>query len=143
MNWGYKILFVYIAFVLGILLMVYKSSTQKVDLVTADYYARELKYQDKIDETTRANALSLPVKCEIINGDLTITFPKDFAGKKLSGQVVLYCPSNENKDLITPFSIEDSILTIHLPAANKGLHEIQISWMAESLKYYFQQKLFI
>ena len=49
MNWGYKILFVYIAFIAGILLMVFKSSTQKRDLVTADYYAKELKYQERID----------------------------------------------------------------------------------------------
>jgi len=40
MNWGYKILFVYIAFVAGILAMVFGSSSQKVDLVTPDYYAK-------------------------------------------------------------------------------------------------------
>ena len=61
MNWGYKILFVYIAFVAGILAMVFGSSSQKVDLVTPDYYAKELKYQDKIDELGRVAALSAPV----------------------------------------------------------------------------------
>ena len=50
MNWGYKILLVYLIFILGILFMVFKSSTQKTDLVTTDYYAKELKYQEKIDE---------------------------------------------------------------------------------------------
>jgi hypothetical protein len=60
MNWGYKILFVYLAFVAGILLMVFKSSIQKRDLVTPDYYAKELKYQQRIDAVKKTQALSAP-----------------------------------------------------------------------------------
>ena len=78
MNWGYKILVVYIVFVLAILFMVFKSSMQKTDLVTTDYYAKELKYQQKIDEIKRADALSAPVKYEIKDNELIIVFPKDF-----------------------------------------------------------------
>ena len=62
MNWGYKILTVYIIFIAGILLLVFKSSTQNQDLVTKDYYEQELKYQQVIDATERANALSSEVK---------------------------------------------------------------------------------
>ena len=51
MNWGYKILMVYVIFIAGILLLVFKSSSQNQDLVTEDYYEQELKYQQKIDET--------------------------------------------------------------------------------------------
>ena len=43
MSWGTKILIVFILFVGGILFMVIKSSIQKTDLVTTDYYAKELK----------------------------------------------------------------------------------------------------
>src|SRR6188768_1326970 len=99
MNWGYKILFVYIIFVLGILFMVFKSSTQKTDLVTSDYYAKELKYQEKIDEMNRVVALSAPVEYTIKDNLLIINFPADFAGKKLVGEAILYCPSDENKDI--------------------------------------------
>ena len=45
MNWGYKILTVYIIFIAGILFLVFKSSNQNQDLVTKDYYEQELKYQ--------------------------------------------------------------------------------------------------
>ena len=51
MNWGYKIMIVYLVFVAGIAVMVYNSAMQNIDLVTPDYYAKELKYQEKIDET--------------------------------------------------------------------------------------------
>ena len=58
MNWGYKILLVYAVFIAGILFLVYKASSQKMDLVTPDYYEQELKYQSQINATERANALS-------------------------------------------------------------------------------------
>ena len=76
MNWGYKILIVYAVFVTGIVFMVYKSSNEKMDLVTADYYGKELKFQQQIDETKRTDALSEEVRYEVKNNRLLIYFPK-------------------------------------------------------------------
>ena len=143
MNWGYKILVVYIVFVLGILFMVFKSSTQKTDLVTTDYYAKELKYQQKIDEINRVTALSTPVKYEIKDNELIIVFPKDFSGKQLIGEAVLYCPSDENKDVKKNFSVQDAPVIVPVPAGNKGQYELHLSWKDGTVTYYFEKKLFI
>ena len=143
MNWGTKILIVYVVFISGILFMVFKSSTQKIDLVTTDYYAKELKYQDKIDEMNRVQALSAPVEFVIKDNALIIRFPKDFAGKKLTGEAVLYCPSDENKDLKINFSVQDEPVKINIPATNKGLHELHLSWQDGGITYYFEKKIFI
>ena len=62
MSWGYKILSVYIIFVVGIMVMVFKSSMQNTDLVTPDYYEKELKYQQTIDESARTGKLSAKVE---------------------------------------------------------------------------------
>ena len=56
-NWGYKITVFYLVFIAGIMYLVIQSSRQKMDLVTTDYYAQELKYQDKIDQSKRAGEL--------------------------------------------------------------------------------------
>ena len=141
MNWGYKILFVYIAFVGGILLMVIKSSTQKKDLVIADYYAMELKYQERIDAEKRTQALSAPPKYELINQQLVISFPKEFTGKSIAGTLLLYCPSDNNKDVEQKFSTTAGTFIMPLPVKNKGLHEVQISWQSDGISYYFQNKL--
>ncbi len=143
MNWGYKILIVYIVFVLGILFMVFKSSVQKVDLVTTDYYAKELKYQQKIDEANRVNALSAPVKYEVKDNELIILFPKDFIGKILVGEAVLYCPSDENKDVKHNFSVQDSPVVMPIPAVKKGMYELHLSWQDGTVTYYFEKKIFI
>jgi hypothetical protein len=143
MNWGTKILLVYIAFIAGILFMVFKSSTQNNDLVTTDYYEKELKYQDKIDEIKRTDALSAPVEYNIKDNSLSIIFPKDFAGKKLIGEAVLYCPSDEKKDMKKSFSILDENLEMLLPAGSKGLYELHVSWQDGGVTYYFEKKIYI
>jgi hypothetical protein len=143
MNWGTKILIVYIAFVLGIVFMVFKSSTQNADLVTKDYYDQELKYQDKIDELKRTAALSAPVEYKINDSAVSIVFPKDFLGKKLVGQAVLYCPSDQKNDLKIAFTVLDGVLQIPVPAGRKGLYELHLSWQDGGVTYYFEKKIFI
>ncbi len=143
MNWGYKILFVYVLFILGILLMVFKSSTQKTDLVTTDYYAKELKYQEKIDEMNRVVALSAPVEFIIKDNLLIIHFPTDFAGKKLTGEAILYCPSDENKDVKQSFSVQDAPAEIPVSSARSGMYELHLSWQAGGVNYYFEKKIFM
>lgn len=143
MNWGNKILIVYIVFVTGIVFMVFKSSSQKADLVTSDYYEKELKYQDKIDEMKRVQALSDSVQFEVKNNELIIAFPKDFTGKLLTGEAFLYCPSDADKDFKKNFSVQDDVLKIALPKATKGLHELHLSWKQGNLSYYFEKKIII
>ncbi len=141
MNWGYRILFVYIAFVAGILLMVLKSSTQKVDLVTTDYYAKELKYQARIDAVKRTQALSSPVTQEITDQQVVLHFPKEFAGKQVSGSILLYCPSDERKDIQKNFFTATGNISVRLPAGQKGNYELQVNWQADGITYYFENKL--
>ena len=143
MNWGTKIFIVFVVFISGMLLMVFKSSTQKIDLVTTDYYAKELKYQQKIDEMNRVEALSAPVKYVIKDNILFIYFPKDFSGKKLVGEAVLYCPSDEKKDIKKNFSVQDESLQMVIPATVSGLFELHLSWQDAGVTYYFEKKIVI
>ncbi len=141
MNWGNKILIIYATFIAGILFMVFKSSTQKMDLVTTDYYAKELKYQQIIDESSRANALSEELQYQINDNTITIRFPKDFSAKKITGTINLYCPFDKTKDITQNFSLLDTTLII--TTTNKGQHELHINCRADGVTYYFEKKIFI
>lgn len=123
--------------------MVFKSSNQKRDLVTADYYAKELIYQERIDAEKRTQALSAAVKYEIINHQMVISFPIEFTARQISGTILLYCPSDNNKDVEQNFSTAAGTFTMPLPSKNKGSHQVQISWKAEGTSYYFENKLFL
>ncbi len=143
MNWGYKILFVYGIFVSGIIFLVFKSSSQKVDLVTTDYYDKELVYQQKIDAMDNVYQLADTIRYDVNHNNLTIVFPKEFAGKKLVGQATLYCPSDELKDITQKFLVEDSPVIIHMPATDSKEYELQLSWQSNGTDYYFEKKIFI
>ncbi len=143
MSWGYKILFVYLAFVAGIVLLVIKASAENQDLVTTDYYEQELKYQDKIDESTRANALSTSVDCAINKDQLSIQFPPELNGVVVKATILLYCVADKTKDVQNNFTTENGVIHFSIPPANKGLHELKITWLANSVSYYYQHKIII
>lgn len=143
MNWGHKIIAVYIVFVAGMLFLAFKSSTQNIELVTEDYYAKELVYQRKIDESKRTASLSAPVEIKVIDHKVTINFPKDFATKKITGEVILYCPANEKKDMNQQFLVTDNAVNITVPASNHGLHYVKINWSTGGVNYYYEKKIII
>jgi hypothetical protein len=143
MSWGYKILLVYAVFVTGIMYMVFRSSNQKMDLVTTDYYEKELRYQEKIDEAMRAGTLSEPVRYEVKNNLLVVYFPKDFAGKKISGTVDLYCPADKARDVQKNFLLLDTRFEMLLAKTSKGQFELHITWQVDGVSYYFEKKLFL
>jgi len=143
MNWGYKIALTYILFVAGICFMVFKTTQEKTDLVTSDYYTQELKYQDKLDQSKRAATLSELMHVEVKEGTLAIRFPKDFTGKNKTGSVLLYCPSDEKKDLSANVNTASDDMTVPLTSHNKGWYEVQINYKVDGVAYYFEQKILL
>ncbi len=143
MSWGYKILLFYLLFVAGILIMVFKSFNQKVELVTTDYYAKELVYQQQIDKVSRSNALTENVKIIVAKSELQVVFPKEFTGKKIEGQVHLYFAADSDKDIILDFSVTESNIIMKVPEKNKGMHQLKLNWSVNKTSYYFEKKIFL
>ena len=140
-------MFGYSLFVAGIMFMVFRSMNTKSELINTDYYQEELAYQKRIDEASRTKALSESVHITVtINREVEITLPKDFAGATVTGEVTLYCPSDDQKDIKQTFRLEATdacIIRIPLQAKNSGLHEVQLSWEANGKTYHHQEKVFL
>ena len=144
MNWGYKILAVYLVFVAGIAVLVIKSSDQKIDLVTKDYYGKELQYQQRIDEISRAKALASQPEFITGTNGIEIRLPGDFSGKSITGAAVLYCPADETRDRTVPIRQEgNSAVLIPFRSGDKGNFTVQLSITCNGLQYYFEQNIFI
>lgn len=143
MNWGYKILLVYVVFVSGILFMVFRSSAKKVDMVTADYYAEELKYQQVIDAVRRTGQLVGTTTCVAVGDSLIVTLPAAMNSKTVTGSLLLYCIADEDKDVQQTFSTSQANVHMVLPQQNKGLHDVKVSWTMDGQTYYHEQKIFL
>lgn len=141
-NWGTKIVLAYAIFIVLILTAVFKALNQKVDLVTPDYYAQELAYQDKQKKMENANAIS-PVNIMQQSSNVVITFPKETQGV-LTGKVLFYRAANSADD-VTLIIKADSNNKMLVPVAKlkKGSYTVITDWVAGGNKYYNKTDIFI
>ncbi len=142
MNWGTKIAFTYSAFVLFIIAMVYLSFGEKFDLVTEDYYAQELAFQDKIDAKNRLDKLDEKLKTGIENGSLAIFFPHDSL-VQVEGKIHCFRPSDESKDFVINANPNYNKQLVPLERFSKGKYLIKIEWTANEQAYYTEKTVII
>ena len=141
-SWGYKIMFVYIAFVAGIGFLIFKASNQEFDVVTKDYYEQELKYQQVIDQSANASRLSMPLNIEKKEAELKISFPDEMKNKKKLVDFYLYYAADAKRDFRRSFELNENELAQALPVGMKGMYELKLTWETEGVKYYHEQKIY-
>lgn len=142
LNWGTKIASVYIAFVAFIIVMVYLSFGEKYDLVTEDYYAQELAFQDKIDAKNRLESLDENLHTSIENEYLKVDFPHAET-TELNGNIHCFRPSDESKDFVVKLENEKKAKHIPLNQFSSGKYLLKISWEADNHSFYAEKTVVI
>jgi len=144
MNWGNKILIVFTLFAGGMSYMVFRCMQTPVDLVSKEYYKEELAYQQVIDGTRRANALSGQPKLSPTDTGVDLQLPTEMKQKTLTGQIRFYCPADATRDRdITLNADAAGNQTIPKAALAPGQYTVSISWTTEGKDYFSQQPLTI
>ena len=142
-NWGHKILIVYLVFVGGILLLVFKSSQQKFDLVQQDYYGAELKYQEVINATKHASELGIDLGLVVRGSFLHITLPPIFQQSETKGEVHLYCIADEKGDLKKNFKSNNGEFDLELLTTMKGNYIVKLTVQNKGVDYFFEKKIML
>ncbi|MBW8199590.1 FixH family protein [Flagellimonas abyssi] len=143
-NWGTGIVLAFIGFISFILYFVVRMSTDDSanhDLVTEEYYKKELSYQQEIDASKTATEMNANLKVEKTAEGLVIAFPERFDPKKISGIVSLYRPSNKHLDTNFPISLSKTHLLIPDNRLVDGRWDISINWEYEGNSFLHKQKL--
>ena len=135
-HWGWRIGIIYTTFALSTISFMIFSFTQKVDLVSQQYYADELKQDAKM--LAEKNAMNLSEELSLTHeGDiLSIQFPN----KPESGMIHLYRPSGSDLDKqlkIVPDKTEQSFSIVTLTS---GLWIAKIEWKSGNTPYYAEQR---
>ena len=119
---------------------------QKVDLVAADYYDQEVRYQDQLDRINHASSLQAPAKVEY-NTDtrrITVSLPPDHLNPSLKGWIQLYRPAASRLDQKLALEVDATgAQIIDAKSLNDGLWHVRVSWKQNGTDYYFDQKLVI
>lgn len=143
-NWGTGIVLAFIGFIGFILYFVVRMSTDDSanhDLVTEEYYKKELSYQQEIDASKTATEMNANLKVEKTEEGLMIYFPERFDPKKISGTVSLYRPSNKHLDSNFPISLSNTHLLIPDNRLVDGRWDISINWEYEGNSFLHKEKL--
>ncbi len=137
LSWGYKIAGAYIGFVALIATMVFLTMRQRIDLVATNYYEQELKYQERIDDQNRTNAMQNALNWQVKSDYINLQFSTDFKIDKISGQVYFFRPSNQQMDKTVSFSTDSTLSkNISTGQLKPGLYKMQVSWQAKGLSYF-------
>jgi len=127
----------------GILLLAYKSSQQKFDLVQSDYYGAELKYQEVIDATQRAVNLGEALQVERNGPLLHVILPKNLQTNTSKVSVEMFCISNEKGDMKKEMQIGNGVFDIELLSTMKGNYTLKLLVYNNGVNYYFEKKLML
>jgi nitrogen fixation protein FixH len=142
MNWGYKLLVVFILFGGMILYMVYRCMNIPVDLVTKEYYHDEIAYQHVIDESNNANALKTKLTVKEEAGMIQIRFPQELVQDSLQGSLLFYSPSDSKKDRkITVSPDAEGLQQIAESGMQPGYYVVKIKWTAGKKHFYSEEPL--
>ncbi|MFA5833358.1 MAG: FixH family protein [Bacteroidota bacterium] len=143
-NWGFWIVVSFIVFAVGTFTMVYISMSTSVDLVTDDYYEKELKYQNHIELVKSTNALEQKVTMEFSEGSLVIKYPKIGKHDAYSGTIYFFRPSDKQGDFQKEISMDTSYTQSFLTDQfTKGLWRAKIFWNVSGQEYYSELPMII
>jgi hypothetical protein len=125
---------------------VYRSVKEGFDLVSPDYYNKEIKYQQQIDKMQ--NTLSLKDKPVPVynkeNQKIEIKFPIDSGNSKISGDIVFFKPDNAALDFKVEINPgENNVQEINAATIRKGFWKVKTSWYVNTTSYYQEDNLFI
>lgn len=141
-NWGTGIFIFVSIFMAFILTLVYKCSEQKVDLVSADYYDKEIQYQKQINRINNSSELATQIVISSENGSINVQFPEAFKNSKLIGNITFFKPDNAANDFEVPLKLNESLMqSISSKNLAPGRWNVKVTYNDENKEYYAEQKI--
>ncbi|KUO61175.1 hypothetical protein APF79_13610 [bacterium BRH_c32] len=136
LNWGSGIAITYILFMVAVIILVVIFMNQDVHLVTDDYYAKEIEYQQQIDKVKRTKLLNEQPEVTFNNGVFMVSFPRSVKNI-INGEIQIYRPSDSNLDKTVEIILDaENRQSIEPPINKPGLWKVKMDWMRNDTNYY-------
>ncbi|HTN47629.1 MAG TPA: FixH family protein [Flavipsychrobacter sp.] len=140
-NWGTRIVLLYLGFVTLIVTLVYRSMNEDFDLVTQDYYGEEIRYQEVIDAGKNQAALSAPVLLQQQGKEVNFSFPPEIQGSTIKGTAQFYSSVNAQWDETFALNINDGVATVSIEGLKAVLYAVKIKWTYNNKLYYQETQM--
>jgi hypothetical protein len=144
MNWGNKLIVVFLVFAAGMGLMVYRAVTTDFELVEKDYYKQELRYQQVIDGKAEAGKLSKEVELFRTEQGVKLQLPPEMIGQNPEGEILFYCANDAGKDRRAPLKTDSTgQQLVPNEILQAGNYKVKINWSAGGKIYYAEKDILI
>lgn len=138
--WGWAIFGVYTTFALATIGFVVFAFSQKVELVTNNYYAEAVDFESQIQRERNSSAVEGKVTCTRSEDGKNIVL--QFPSAQVNGNILLYRPSQSAMDKeLTVAADAKGLQYIPVEQLNKGMWKLKLNWKAEDKEYYNEYKL--
>lgn len=143
MNWGKGLVLALAAFAGLMVWFIVMAARNPEPLVTERYYEHELKYQERIDNTTRAKALTA-VRMDVTAGSIRITFPTGTNDRSITGDLTLLRPNDPTADRQVKVIADSSgVYWNNTVDLLPGRYNALLEWSADGMAYYTEEKLVV
>lgn len=140
MNWGKGIAIALTLFIGFILFLAISLMRTNFDLVSDDYYQREINYQDEIQAIQNANDLPDSINISITETHVLILLPQESEYKNI---IVEFLRPND-KNLDQTFKIEETkTFTIEKEKFIPGKYDIRMSFSVDNKPCLQKEKIYI
>ena len=108
--------------------------------MSKDYYKDELQYQQVIDGSNNANALTTALTLVQTDKGISIQFPQEMKGKLLQGEIWFYCSYDDQKDLRLKIDVtNEAVQLIETGRLAAATYTVKTNWKADGNPYYNEQ----
>jgi hypothetical protein len=138
MNWGKGIAIALGAFIIFILVLAIKLMTTKVDLVTPNYYEREINYSEEMDAVQNSEDLDEKIALNFIEGYLAVKIPEKLSAENIELKLI----RNNDEKLDRDYKIENTkTFLIDKNELVVGLYDAEIYYTVDGEKYMQKEKI--
>ena len=143
LNWGTSIAIFYIAFAATMVGFVIHSKSYDNSLVTEDYYAKDLAYQQQYDKMSNSQGLAIDLAIGKVADGVQFIFPLAPSGKneqQPSGEILFYRASDKSKDFALKVAPDSNGLQL-VPTDQlvPGRWTVKVDWQEGGKEFYKEQ----
>lgn len=145
-NWGTGIVIAFALFMSFILYFVFEvQSNAKYDndLVVEEYYKHDSHFQEEMARVQNAHDLQHKPSISFGDAGVKVAFPATFESDKVSGNILLYRPSNKKFDFNTRIALTNSSLIIPKDKLVKGRWDVNMEWQYKGTKYLTKEVIYV
>ncbi len=137
LNWGTGIALFYGTFVVVLVAIVIKTTTFDNSLVSDQYYADDLNYQQQYNKLANSRDLVEDLRVEVLSAQekVELLFPSGLG--QAAGEIFFFCPSDSKSDFrVAVHPDNDNRQLVPVSGLRPGLWRVKIDWQAGGKAYY-------